>query len=131
MNTVIQPEGWVKPRGYSNGVVGEGRVLFVGGQVGWDPRSETPRFPPTFAEQFDQALANVLEVVTSAGGTAAHITRMTVYVTNKNEYRGALKPIGEAWRARLGRHYPAMALIVVAGLLEDDAKVEIEATAVL
>lgn len=131
MNTVIQPEGWAKPRGYSNGIVGEGRVLFVGGQVGWDPRSETPRFPESFADQFDQALANVLEVVTAAGGAAANITRMTVYVTRKDEYRAALKPIGEAWRRRLGRHYPAMALIVVAGLLEDEAKVEIEATAVL
>lgn len=127
----IQPEGWAKPKGYSNGMVGEGRVLFVGGQVGWDPRSETPKFPATFAEQFEQALSNIAEIVRAAGGQPTDVARMTVYVLDKQEYNAALKEIGAAWRKHFGRHYPAMALIVVAGLLEDQAKVEIEATAVL
>lgn len=128
---IIQPEGWAKPKGYANGVVGEGRVLFVGGMVGWDPSSETAKFPKTFAEQFDQALSNVLEVVTAAGGKPTDLARMTVYVTDKKAYQASLKDIGASWRARLGRHYPAMALIVVSALLEDEAMVEIEATAVL
>ena len=128
---VVQPEGWAKPRGYSNGIVGEGRVLFTGGQVGWDPRNPTPVFPETFAGQFDQALSNVVEVVKAAGGETGNITRMTVYVTDKREYNASLREVGEAWKKHIGRHYPAMALVVVAALLEDAAKVEIEATAVL
>lgn len=128
---VVQPEGWVKPRGYSNGIVGEGRVLFTGGQVGWDPKSPIPLFPETFAAQFDLALSNVVEVVKAAGGETGNITRMTVYVTDKREYNASLREVGEAWKKHIGRHYPAMALVVVAGLLEDAAKVEIEATAVL
>ncbi|MBX5480536.1 MAG: RidA family protein [Myxococcaceae bacterium] len=131
MNEIIQPEGWAKPRGYANGVVAEGRVLFVAGQIGWDPTSETPKFPATFAGQFDQALANVVAVVRAAGGRPEQVTRMTVYVTDKREYLGSLKEVGAAWRKHFGRHYPAMALVVVAALLEDQAKVEIEATAVL
>lgn len=128
----IQPAGWARPRGYANGIVAEGgRTLFVAGQIGWDPTSETPRFPPTFAAQFDAALANVLAVVKEAGGTPQDLVRCTVYVTDKQAYRAATMEIGLSWRRQVGAHYPAMALVVVAALLEDDAQVEIEATAVL
>jgi len=127
----VQPPGWAKPRGYSNGIVAEGRVLFVGGQIGWDPTSEVPRLPASFAEQFDAALANVLAVVKEAGGSPEDLVRCTVYVTDKDAYRSATKAIGESWRRQIGRHYPAMALLVVSALLEDDAMVEIEATAVI
>lgn len=131
MSTVIQPEGWAKPRGFSNGIVATGKTLFIGGQVGWNPRSATPQFPSGFAEQFDQALSNVCEILAAAGGKAEQLVRMTVYVTDKKEYLASLKPIGAAWKKHLGRHYPAMALLQVAALVEDAAKVEIEATAVL
>lgn len=129
--TVIQPLGWAKPSGFSNGIVAEGRLLFVAGQVGWDPRSKKPSFPKAFADQFDQALSNVCEVVREAGGVPEDIVRLTVYVTDKKEYLSALKDVGAAYRRRIGKHYPAMALVQVAALVEDDARVEIEATAVL
>lgn len=131
MSTIIQPEGWAVPRGYSNGIVSTGKVLFIGGQVGWNPRSATPEFPATFEAQFEQALANVCEVLKAAGGRPEHLTRLTIYVTDKKEYLGCLKALGAAWRKHLGRHYPAMALVQVVALVEDLAKVEIEATAVL
>jgi enamine deaminase RidA (YjgF/YER057c/UK114 family) len=127
----VEPAGWPRPRGYSNGMVAEGRLLFVAGQVGWDPASPTPTFSPSFATQFAQALGNVLAVVRTAGGNAKQIARLTVYVTDKKEYLGALKDIGAAWRLLMGTHFPAMALVQVSGLVEDQAKVEIEATAVL
>ena len=127
---VIQPLGWAKPSGFSNGIVAEGKLLFVAGQVGWDPRSRKPNFPKAFADQFDQALSNVCEVVREAGGTPEDIVRLTVYVTDKKEYLSALKDVGAAYRRRIGKHYPAMALVQVAALVEDDARVEIEATAV-
>lgn len=127
----IQPLGWARPRGYSNAVVGEGRCVFLAGQVGWDPTSAKPRFPKTFAAQFDQALSNVVTVLRAAGGTPAELTRVTLYVVNKREYIAAIAHVGEAWRRHIGRHYPAMTLVEVKGLLEPKAKVEIEATAVL
>ena len=127
----VQPEGWARPSGFSNGMVAEGRMLFVAGQVGWDPTSATPKFPHTFAAQFAQALANVLAVVRAAGAGPEHLARLTVYVTDKKEYLASLKEIGAAWRETMGKHFPAMALVQVAGLVEDAAKVEIEATAVL
>ena len=129
--TAVQPDGWARPSGYSNGMVAEGRLLFVAGQVGWDPTSPTPKFPPTFPAQFAQALSNVMAVVRKAGGGPEHLARLTVYVTDKHEYLGSLKELGAAWRDHLGKHFPAMALVQVAGLVEDGAKVEIEATAVL
>ncbi len=130
---VIQPQGWAKAKGYANGVLtGPGRMLFVAGQIGWDPTSSEPRFPSDdLGEQFLLALDNVLAVVREAGGQPEHIARMTVYVTDKHQYNAAVRRIGEGWRARLGRHYPAMALVEVKSLLEDRAKVEIEATCVL
>lgn len=129
--TIVQPEGWVAPKGYSNGVVGTGRVLFIAGQVGWDPRSPTPKFPATFGEQFDQALANVVEVLRAGGGRPEQLARLTVYVTDKRAYLSSLKACGEAWKKHVGRHFPAMALVQVVALVEDAALVEIEATAML
>lgn len=131
MSTVIQPEGWAPPRGYANGIVATGKVLFIGGQIGWNPKSATPEFPATFEGQFEQTLANVCEVLRAAGGQPEQLTRLTVYVTDKKEYLASLKAIGAAWKKHLGRHYPAMALVQVVALVEDLAKVEIEATAVL
>lgn len=131
MSTIILPEGWVAPKGYSNGVVASGRLLLTGGQIGWDPRNPVPTLPSTFEGQFDLALSNVLEVVRAAGGRPEHVARLTLYVTDKREYLGALKACGAAWKKHFGRHYPAMALVQVVALVEDAAKVEIEATAVL
>jgi enamine deaminase RidA (YjgF/YER057c/UK114 family) len=132
MSTIIQPEGWATPRGYSNGVLATGTLLFIGGQIGWDPRSNPPQFPShTFEGQFEQALANVVTVLRAAHGQPEHLTRLTIYVTDKREYLSALKALGPIWRKHLGRHYPAMALVEVTALVEDAAKVEIEATAVL
>lgn len=128
---IVQPLGWARPRGYSNGVAATGRVLFVAGQIGWDPTSSRPKFPKTFAGQFDQALANVVAVVREAGGRPEDLARLTIYVTSKTEYLAAAKAVGASWRRRVGRHYPAMALVEVKSLLERSAKVEIEATAVL
>jgi enamine deaminase RidA (YjgF/YER057c/UK114 family) len=133
MSTVIQPEGWAKPSGYSNGIVATGKMLYVAGQIGWNPRAEKPAIPSTmgFVEQFEQALANVCEVVRAAGGRPESIVRLTIYVTDKREYLGDLKSTGAAWKKHLGRHFPAVALLQVAALVDDFAKVEIEATAVL
>ena len=131
MSTVIQPPGWARPLGYANGIVATGRMLFIAGQVGWDPRSAVPSFAQGFVAQFDRALDNVVAVLKAAGGEPAHFTRMTVYVTDKREYLDALAEIGAAWKKHVGKHYPAMALVQVAALLDDRAKVEIEATAVL
>jgi enamine deaminase RidA (YjgF/YER057c/UK114 family) len=131
MSHTILPEGWVPPKGYANGLVAQGKVLFIGGQIGWDPRSSPPKFPATFAEQWEQALSNVCEVLRAAGGKPEQLTRLTVYVTDKKEYLASLKQLGASWKQLLGRHYPAMALVQVVALVEDQAKVEIEATAVL
>jgi enamine deaminase RidA (YjgF/YER057c/UK114 family) len=128
----IQPKGWPPPLGYANGMctLGQGeRVLFVAGQVGW--RSDGTFHTDDLGEQFAQALDNVLAVVSAAGGEPSSIARMTVYVTDLDAYRAGTRAIGQAWRARMGRHFPAMALVGVAGLVEKRAKVEIEATCVL
>jgi enamine deaminase RidA (YjgF/YER057c/UK114 family) len=126
---VIQPEGWLPPRGYANGIAAEGEVLFIAGQIGWDAAC---RFTSDdLIDQFDQALANVLAVVAAAGGTPESVTRMTIYVTDLPAYRDGLARLKPIWRARFGRHYPAMALVGVCGLVEPRAKVEVEATAVL
>lgn len=131
MSTTIHPEGWVPPRGYANGVVATGKQLFLGGQIGWNPRSATPELPATFAAQFDQALSNVCELLKAADAKPEHVVRMTIYVTDKQEYLASLKACGAAWKKHFGRHYPAMALVQVVALVEDLAKVEIETTAVL
>lgn len=127
----INPESLGSPRGYSNGVLAEsgGRLLFIAGQIAWDEQQRV--VSADFVEQFDCALANVIKVVTEAGGQADEIARLLIYVTDKNEYRSRSREIGERYRAQMGQHYPAMALIEVKGLLEDAARVEIEAIAVI
>jgi enamine deaminase RidA (YjgF/YER057c/UK114 family) len=127
--TPIQPPGWAPPRGYSNGMRARGQLLAVAGQVAWDAKQRM--VPGGFAAQFEQALANVVEVVRAAGGTAAQLISLTIYVTDRAEYVAELKAVGEAYRRVVGKHYPAMALVQVAGLLEPGAKVEIQGLAVL
>ena len=128
--TFINPESLGAPRGYSNGVVTEGgRLLFIAGQVAWNEQQQI--VSADLVEQFDRALANVIAVVTEAGGKPEQIARLALYVTDKNAYRERMKEIGERYRARMGKHFPAMVLVEVKGLLEDNAKIEIEATAVL
>ena len=126
---ILQPPGWPRPRGYSNGLVAEGRLVFVAGQVGWDA---TEQFPSDdLAAQAEQALRNVVAVLAEADALPRHIARMTWYVTDKREYLDALEAIGRAYRAVIGRHYPVMSAVEVSGLVEDGAKVEIEVTAVV
>lgn len=125
----LNPDTLSAPRGYNNGMLAEpGRVLFVAGQVGWD-RDE--KMAAGLVAQFDQALFNVLEVVHAAGGTAESIGRFTIFIKDKREYSGLRKEIGAVYRKHMGRHFPAMSLVVVQDLLEEDARVEIEATAVI
>jgi enamine deaminase RidA (YjgF/YER057c/UK114 family) len=128
---IINPKSLGRPRGYANGVLAEvgGRLLFVAGQIGW---GENQRLVgEDFVEQFARALANVLAVVNEAGGSPGEIARLTVYVTDKREYAARTREVGERWRALMGRHFPAMTLVEVKSLLEDGAKVEIEATAII
>ena len=129
MHTILQPEGWAKPIGYANGVAASGRLVFVGGQVGWN--AECKFETDDFVGQVRQTLANVVAVLAEAGGEPRHITSMTWYFTDKAEYVGNLKGIGEAYRDVIGRHFPAMAAMQVVALVEDRAKVEIQATAVI
>ena len=127
----INPESLGAPRGYANGVLTKagGRLLFIAGQIAWDQDQQI--VSDDLVAQFDRALANVITVVTEAGGHPDGIARLVLYVTNKNEYRDRMKEIGERYRARMGKHFPAMVLVEVAGLLEDRAQIEIEGTAVL
>jgi enamine deaminase RidA (YjgF/YER057c/UK114 family) len=129
--TFINPENLGAPRGYSNGVLAEpgGRLLFIAGQIAWNQQHEI--VSEDFVAQFDQALANVIAVVKEAGGQAEQIARLIIYVTDKSEYQARTREIGERYRAHLGKHFPAMALVEVKSLLDDRAKVEIEAIAVL
>jgi len=125
----ILPDGWPRPRGYSNGVAASGEQIFIAGQIGWNEREEI--VSEDFAKQAVQALRNVVAVLRAAGGQPQHLTRMTWYVVDKREYLNATQAIGKAYREIIGAHYPAMTLVQVAALLEDRAKVEIEATAVV
>jgi enamine deaminase RidA (YjgF/YER057c/UK114 family) len=125
---VVQPPGWPAPRGYSNGITGAGRVVMVGGQIGWDKQG---RFAEGFVAQVAQALRNVVAVVREAGGSPEHIARLTWYVVDIEEYRSELPALGAAYRDTLGRWYPAMTLVQVGALVEREARVEIEATAIL
>jgi enamine deaminase RidA (YjgF/YER057c/UK114 family) len=127
--TPVNPDSLAPPRGYNHGMKGAGEVLFVAGQIGWD--REGRLVSGDFVEQFARALDNVLEVVRAAGGTPESVARVVAYVTDKREYRRRTRELAEAWRQRMGRHYPAMALLEVKSLLEDEAQVELEATAVL
>lgn len=126
---IVQPDGWKRPRGYSNGIAARGEQIFLAGQIGWNEREEI--VSADFAEQTAQALRNVVAVLAAAGAKPEHLVRMTWYVTNKREYNAALTRIGEIYREIIGAVYPAMTLVQVADLLEDGAKVEIEATAVV
>ena len=126
---ILQPPGWPRPKGYACGVSAEGTAVFVSGQIGWD---ENGRFTAhDIAGQVRQALANVTAVLAEAGARPEHVVRLTWYVTDKREYLAAQRKIGEAYRDVMGRHFPAMSVVAVAALVEDDAKVEIEATAVI
>ena len=129
--TFINPESLGAPRGYSNGVLTEagGRMLFISGQVAWD--KEHRIVSADFVEQFDKALENLLTVVAAAGGTPNQIARLVIYVTTKAEYLARTRAVGERYRARMGKHFPAMVLVAVKSLLDDAAKVEIEGLAVL
>ncbi|MGR3363593.1 MAG: RidA family protein [Maritimibacter harenae] len=125
----IHPEGWKPAKGYANGIVAEGRVLFVGGQIGWT--ADQVFESHDFIGQMSQALRNIADVVRAAGGDVTDITRLTWYVTDKKEYVARQKEIGAAYREVMGYHFPAMTMVVVTALVEDEAQVEIEATAVL
>jgi enamine deaminase RidA (YjgF/YER057c/UK114 family) len=129
MSETIQPKHWAAPKGYANGVVASGRQLFIAGQVGWNAKAEFES--DDFVAQVEQALRNVVDVLAAAGGSPADLVRLNWYVTDKAEYQARQREIGEVYRRVIGRNFPAMTLLVVAGLLEPRAKVEIEATAVV
>jgi enamine deaminase RidA (YjgF/YER057c/UK114 family) len=127
---ILQPPGWARPKGYANGIaVKGGTTVYVAGQVAFNERNLIEE--KTFAGQFRQTLKNTLAVLAEAGGRPEHIVRMTWYITDKKEYLGAIREVGAAYRELIGRHYPAMAVVQVAALMEDAAKVEIESTAVI
>ncbi len=129
--SLINPESLGGPRGYSNGVLVApgGALLFIAGQVAWDEQQRIVSHD--FVEQFDRALANVVTVVREAGGAPEQVARLVIYVTDKSEYIKRTREIGQRWRARMGRHFPAMVLVEVKSLLDDDAQVEIEGIAVI
>lgn len=129
MSDAINPPGWPRPSGYANGILAEGCFLAISGQIGWNERGELAG--PDFLTQALQALRNVVAVVRAAGGQPDHLVRLTWYVVDLNDYRAALSALGRGYRDVVGDHYPAMALVQVAGLLEAGARVEIEATAVV
>ncbi|MDQ1919480.1 RidA family protein [Massilia pseudoviolaceinigra] len=125
----LQPPGWVRARGYSNGVAASGRTVCVSGMIGWDGQGVF--HTDDFAGQVRQALQNVVDVLAEGGARPEHIVRMTWYVLDKHEYLGAHKEVGAAYRDVIGRHFPAMTAVQVAGLVEDRARVEIEVTAIV
>lgn len=127
-NVVLQPAGWPQPKGYANGIKARGDVLFIGGMIGWDERG---RFPPDFVGQTRQLLANIITVLAEGGALPHHIVRMTWYVRDLDEYLKARPALGPVYREAMGDHYPAMALVAVSGLVEPQARLEIETTAVL
>lgn len=127
---ILSPEGWPRPKGFSHGVAAEGRLVFVAGQVGWDPLAESFE-SDDFVGQARQALENTVVVLRTAGARPEHITRMTWYVTDREEYRTSMRDLGKVYREVIGAHYPAMALVEVSALTEDRARVEIETTAVI
>ena len=127
--TILQPPGWARAKGFSNGIAAKGTLVFIAGQVGWTGEGEWES--RDFAGQFKQAIKNILEVLKQADGKPEHIVRLTWYVLDKGEYTRSLKAVGEAYRELMGRHYPTMAVVQVSGLVEDEARLEIEATAVV
>ncbi len=129
MTRVLQPKGWPRPRGYSNGIVADGRMVFVAGQIGWD-ESQTFR-SDDLVEQVRQALQNTLAVLAEAGAGPEHVVRMTWYVISRRDYLDRSKEIGEVYRALMGKHFPAMTMVEVSALMEERAEVEIETTAIV
>jgi enamine deaminase RidA (YjgF/YER057c/UK114 family) len=129
MMQTFQPPGWARPKGFANGIAARGQLVFIAGQVGWTGQGEWRE--RSFAGQFRQALQNVIAVLEEANGKPEHIVRLTWYVLDKKEYLASLGEVGAAYRELMGRHYPTMAVVQVSGLVEDEARLEIEATAVL
>ena len=127
---VIQPDGWLPPRGYSNGMSAAGRIVSIAGQIGWDPATGVI-VSADFATQTAQALRNIVSVLQAAGGGPEHLVRLTWYITDRRAYIQARGDIGDAYREIIGKHYPAMSVVIVHGLIEPDADVEIEATAIV
>lgn len=125
---VLLPAGWPRPAGYSNGMKAKGEVIVTGGVVGWDTQG---RFPPDFLDQVRQTLANIRDILAAGGAEPHHLVRLTWYVTDLDAYRACLKDLGPVYRETIGRHFPAMAVVQVCGLVEPEAMVEIEATAVI
>ena len=126
---ILQPPGWARAKGFSNGILASGKLVFIAGQIGWTGAGKWEA--RDFAGQFRQALGNVLEVLKEANGKPEHLVRLTWYVLDKQEYLNSLKPVGEAYRDLMGRHYPTMAVVQVSGLVESEARLEIEAMAVI
>ena len=129
MMQTLQPPGWARPKGFANGVAARGRLVFIAGQVGWTGQGEWR--DKSFGGQFRQALENIISVLQEANGRPEHIVRLTWYILDKQEYLASLKEVGAAYRELMGRHYPTMAVVQVSGLVEDEARLEIEATAVI
>jgi enamine deaminase RidA (YjgF/YER057c/UK114 family) len=129
MMQILQPPGWARAKGFSNGIATSGKLVFIAGQVGWT--AECKWEARDFAGQFRQTLKNILAVLAEAGGRPEHLVRLTWYVLDKKEYLASLKEVGAAYRELMGKHYPTMAVVQVGGLVEDEARLEIEATAVI
>ena len=127
--TILQPPGWARAKGFSNGIAASGKLVFIAGQIGWTGEGKWEA--RDFAGQFRQTLKNILAVLAEAKGKPEHIVRLTWYVLDRQEYLNSLKAVGEAYRDLMGKHYPTMAVVQVSGLIEPEARLEIEATAVL
>ena len=126
---VLQPPAWARAKGFSNGIAAEGRLVFIAGQIGWTGQGEWKE--RSFAGQFRQTLKNILEVLAQAGGGPEHLVRLTWYILDKKEYLASLKEVGAAYRELMGKNYPTMAVVQVVALVEEEARLEIEATAVI
>ncbi|HAY49394.1 MULTISPECIES: RidA family protein [Thalassospira] len=129
MHKIVQPDGWKEPKGYANGVLAQGATLYIGGQIGWN--EDQVFVAKDFVGQMEQALKNIAAVLDAAGGKPEHLTRLTWYVTDKQEYLAKQREVGRAYRDVLGKNFPAMTMVVVSALVEDEALLEIEATAVI
>ena len=129
MMQILQPPAWARAKGFSNGIAASGRLVFIAGQVGWTGQGEWKE--KSFAGQFRQTIQNILEVLEQAKGKPEHIVRLTWYVLDRDEYLASLKEVGAAYRELMGKHYPTMAVVQVSGLVEPEARLEIEATAVV
>jgi enamine deaminase RidA (YjgF/YER057c/UK114 family) len=126
---ILQPPAWARAKGFANGIAASGRLVFIAGQIGWTGQGKWEA--RDFGSQFRQTIKNILDVLAEAGGRPEHIVRLTWYVIDKQEYLSSLKEVGAAYRELMGKHYPTMAVVQVSGLVEDEARLEIEATAVV